>query len=155
MHSRLTRACQGVTALAALLSVLGACGLAPIASTRYVPPPPPRPLPRTIAGSWEGIFVTPSGRRPTFVTLEMDETRGIPSGTLRFPSVSYVTQVGYQGPVDPGGEVRLDFTSQVGTIVLRGHISEDGRRFTGRSIGPENRDRTFDLAKRSIGRPGR
>lgn len=137
MRQPLVRACQLLTAGAAVFTVLWACGRAPTE--------PMRPD-RTLGGTWEGALNAPSTPSAA-ATLTVTASGPVPSGTLRVGGVTYETDQDRQTPVDPNIVVTLYFRATP-TIVLVGQISDDNRQMTGTVTGLLTGGQTFAFIRR-------
>jgi len=129
--------CQVLTAAAALLTVLWACGRAPTQPSR---------VDKTLDGTWEGSLNAAS-TPPTAATLTLTTAGAVPTGTLRAGGVTYETDQNRQTPVDPNVVVTLYFRATP-TITLVGQISDDNRQMTGTVTGLVTGGQTFVFLRR-------
>jgi hypothetical protein len=137
MRHPLVRACQVLTAGAAVFTVLWACGRAPTQPTR---------VDSTLDGTWEGTLNAPSAS-PVAATLTLTTTGMVPAGTLRAGGVTYETDRDRQTPVNPNVVVTLYFRATP-TITLVGQISDDNRQMTGTATGLVTGGQTFVFVRR-------
>jgi hypothetical protein len=137
MRYPFVRACQVLTAAAALFTVLWACGRSPTQPAR---------VESTLDGTWEGSLNAPS-TSPAAATLTLTTTNRVPSGSLRVAGVTYQTDPDRQTPVDPNVVVTLYFRATP-TITLVGQISDDNRQMTGSVTGLVAGGQTFVFSRR-------
>jgi hypothetical protein len=138
MSHRLVRACQVLTAGAALFAVLWACGN-----------PPTEPSPpglADLAGTWDGRLLAPPD--PELAAhLVIVVSGGSPAATLEAAGVTYVADDSRQGTL-AGVNFVLHVRNGSTPVTLIGQISRDKTQLTGRTTGLPPVDRGFTFIRR-------
>jgi hypothetical protein len=138
MSHRFIRACQLLTAGAALFAILWACGNPPTA------PSPPGVA--DLAGTWEGrLLAPPDPELPAQLVIVVSS--GSPASTLQAGGVTYVADDSRPGTL---AGVKFMFHLRNGSTpaTLIGEISRDKTQLTGRTTGIPPADRAFTFNRR-------
>jgi hypothetical protein len=133
MRHTLVRAAQGLTAAAALFTVLWACGA-----------PPTRPSTIDVTGTWEGtIQPPPEPRLSARLVIAGDADAPVP--TLTIDETIYEPSRS-PGSVHTGTDFVLNVRNGQTLLTLTGQISPDRRFLSGQLAGlsPSPRYFTFD-----------
>ena len=134
MRTRLVRACQVLTAGAALFTVLWACG-----------DPPTRPSPADLAGTWEGtIQPPPEPALPARLVIAAGEA---PVPTLTIGSTTYDASSS-PGSVLTGTNFVLNVRNGQTLVTLTGQVAPDRSFLSGQVTGLSPTARFFTFQRR-------
>jgi hypothetical protein len=127
----LLRALQTCTAAAAVLTVLGGCGLAPAPSRRPRPiarPPRSEVTIRSLTGTWAGLVETPAG--PKDVVISLLQTGIVLTGSLTVDGRTLQRDPAVSGRLDVSGQFHLAFGQGRETILVHGGPDSSGDRLS-------------------------